>query len=105
MYLINKSMYLINKSMYLINKSMYRIPDIDECTRIHGLCRGGLCHNTPGSFICECPEGHELTPDGRSCKGDILFLNNGLLYYCRNIFLFIMYLLKIMCIDPEKYIF
>ena len=42
--------------------------DINECERTPGLCRGGKCINTPGSFHCECPIGHELAQDGASCK-------------------------------------
>ena len=42
--------------------------DINECNRTPGLCRGGKCINTPGSFYCECPLGHELAEDGKSCK-------------------------------------
>lgn len=42
--------------------------DIDECAETRGLCRGGRCVNTPGSFRCECGTGMELAPDRLSCK-------------------------------------
>lgn len=45
-----------------------RISDINECEETPGLCRGGTCINTEGSFNCHCPPGHELGPDKQSCK-------------------------------------
>ncbi|CAG9791106.1 unnamed protein product [Diatraea saccharalis] len=42
--------------------------DINECVEDRGLCRGGRCVNTPGSFRCECAPGMELAPDRFSCK-------------------------------------
>lgn len=45
------------------------ISDIDECERNPLLCRGGECVNTEGSFLCNCPHGHELTPTGDACVG------------------------------------
>lgn len=43
--------------------------DVDECAVQRGLCRNGQCVNSIGSFLCECNDGYELTPDGRLCAG------------------------------------
>lgn len=44
--------------------------DIDECERNPLLCRGGTCVNTEGSFQCDCPVGHELSPSHEECIGE-----------------------------------
>ena len=58
----------INKC--LINHSKnFTFSDINECTKHSGMCHGGRCKNTPGSFKCECPAGFMNSSDGFSCMG------------------------------------
>ena len=46
--------------------------DVDECStsedRVSRLCHG-LCTNVEGSYICSCPLGYRMAPDGRTCQG------------------------------------
>lgn len=41
------------------------ISDIDECSLAERACKrkNENCYNTPGSFVCVCPEGFEETED------------------------------------------
>ena len=44
-------------------------PDVDEC-RDSGVCRGGQCLNTDGSFRCQCPPGFDVSADQLHCIGE-----------------------------------
>lgn len=53
--------WLISK----VHKKVLLFTDIDECRE--GKCQNGRCTNTPGSFICDCPPGFDVSPDGTTC--------------------------------------
>lgn len=43
--------------------------DINECADPVN-CINGLCVNTPGSYLCNCPADFELNPTGVGCVGE-----------------------------------
>lgn len=44
------------------------LPDLDECALSPKPCNF-LCKNTEGSYLCSCPRGYSLQPDGKTCRG------------------------------------
>uniref|UniRef100_A0A1X7TTF3 EGF-like domain-containing protein n=1 Tax=Amphimedon queenslandica TaxID=400682 RepID=A0A1X7TTF3_AMPQE len=42
--------------------------EINECIENPNICQSpAVCHNTNGSYRCDCPKGYTLAYDGRSC--------------------------------------
>lgn len=53
--------------MHWFSQMIELFVDKDECREVDGLCEGGECQNTIGSFVCVCPKGHRLIND--RCQG------------------------------------
>ena len=49
------------------NLMKFLIPDIDECKKTPGICKG-ICHNDIGSYHCmECPDKTEYDVTAMQC--------------------------------------
>lgn len=53
---------------FLPTHSCFDVSDMDECALSPKPCNF-LCKNTEGSYLCSCPRGYSLQPDGKTCKG------------------------------------
>lgn len=55
--------------------------DINECSSLTKPCSSGFnCINTVGSYTCQqkvikCNQGHQASPDGTKCVGEVSLLN------------------------------
>ena len=53
--------------------------DINECDINNGNCTQ-TCINIPGSYQCECVQGFQLLPDGRTCEGRDTQISTAIMY-------------------------
>lgn len=74
---------------FLTRGSMFR-SDIDECSSIPGVCDGGECTNTAGSYVCTCPRGYVSSTDGSRCLGESLHTQTAHLHHSSLLFVFLL---------------
>ena len=59
----------INSQPFLITVHfLFTYLDTDECSSNNSDCEH-LCMNEHAAYRCECYQGHQLEPDGKSCIG------------------------------------
>ncbi|PIK56741.1 putative fibrillin-2 isoform X3, partial [Apostichopus japonicus] len=53
---------------YFVDARTLQCRDADECQQVPGLCKGGECVNTIGSYTCTCPVGYRLNVLNQRCQ-------------------------------------
>lgn len=61
--------FLWQSSSFFFSVHLSILSDINECADPVN-CINGLCVNTPGSYLCNCPQDFELNPTGVGCVGE-----------------------------------
>lgn len=71
---------VINSFNIIVHRSNFvLIVDVNECIAIPGVCGGGTCVNSVGSYRCECKKGQRQNPITQDCEGEIFSRNSSLI--------------------------
>ncbi len=68
-----------------ILQDLYTCGDLDECVSRTDECdqaSGATCQNSIGSYVCKCPDGYIMDDSGRSCIGELSWVDLDLSISC-----------------------